>query len=115
MREARSGTDSWCSASPVAQGRGVATLCLQSAVRSGARWRRAGPNHCPSGEGGDWAAASICVVPKKTGWEKNAGPGHVEVVSKVKEVGERERERKKDRKKKPRSMKPKVKKEPSAV
>lgn len=92
MREARSGTDSWCSASPVAQGRGVATLCLQSAVRSGARWRRAGPNHCPSGEGGDWAAASICVV-QKNRLGKNAGPGHVEVVSKVKEVGERERKK----------------------
>lgn len=31
-----------CAASLVARGRGVATLCLQSAVRSRARWRWAG-------------------------------------------------------------------------
>lgn len=49
------------SASPLAWGRGVASLCLQSAVRSRARWRWAGPQRCWGEEGGDWAAASICV------------------------------------------------------
>ncbi|TNN85693.1 hypothetical protein EYF80_003940 [Liparis tanakae] len=55
------------SASPLAWGRGVAALCLQSAVRSRARWRWAGPEHRCGGGGGDWAAASACP---KTGWKK---------------------------------------------
>lgn len=45
-----SDSGSLCSASPLAWGRGVATLCLQSAVRSRARWRWAGLKRCWGGE-----------------------------------------------------------------
>jgi len=68
------------SASPLAWGRGVAALCLQSAVRSRARWRWAGPEHRCGGGGGDWAAVSICVSENRL---EKAGSDEVKVVSTV--------------------------------
>lgn len=47
-------------------------------MRSRARWRWAGPNHRPSGGGGDWAAASIYVSKNRL---ENAGPGQIEAFS----------------------------------
>lgn len=58
-------------ASPSARRRGVATLCLQSAARSGARWRWAGPGRRRGRRLGSGPASAG----PKTGWRENMQGG----------------------------------------
>lgn len=72
------------SASSLTWGRGVAAICLQSAVRSRARWRWAGlwtkrrRRRWRTRRRRRRLSSSQHLCPK-TGWEKKAGSGQVEV------------------------------------